>query len=70
MPELKQILRDRKLSQAKLARETRINASQLSQYVNGSRPSYQTAFKIAEALELQVADIWPHDKLKDYHLVD
>lgn len=63
---LKELLRERRISQAKLARALGINPRVVSRYCNGQRkPGLETLMKMAKYLEVPVAELVPPLRYKE-----
>jgi transcriptional regulator with XRE-family HTH domain len=56
---LKRALADRKVTNRELAQRIDANENQVSRYANGLRPGFTTRAKIAAALEMDEAALWP-----------
>ncbi len=56
----------KKWTMSKLAKEARVSLSTLSRYENDwDTPTYQTAQRLAIALEVEVSQIYPNKTLKE-----
>lgn len=68
---LKVILAERDMRQEDLRRQVGISRGTLSQLVNGKTlPNFETAYTIAEALDLKIEEIWikkSSPKIEDEH---
>jgi putative transcriptional regulator len=61
---LRKVLRERGIVQTWLCERVEISNAQMSRIVNGMMPRLDLAYRIAEALELTVYDIWEIEETK------
>jgi transcriptional regulator with XRE-family HTH domain len=54
---LKQLMRDRSLSQQALGRQSGVSQPQISRIIRGQQPTLATLQKIAAALEVSVSEL-------------
>jgi putative transcriptional regulator len=59
---LRSVLRKRGIVQTWLCEQVEISNAQMSRIVNGMMPRLDLAYRIADALELTVYDIWEIEK--------
>ena len=57
---LKVILDQRGIKYGWLAEQVGVSRNTVTALINGSCPNLKLAYKIADALNLSVYDIWPH----------
>ena len=62
--QLKEILEEKGIKQSWLADKVGIGNSHLSRIIHGVLPRLDLAYKIAEALDLTVYDIWVPERKK------